>query len=144
MSTEHREDVQVIRDDDFTRQQKIVEHRPSTRTVVISRISQFIWLLVAIIVILVAFRFAMYLLAVNPANAFANMIYSVTGIFVAPFNTLLTPPSFENGSAIDVAAIWALIVYPLVAWAIVRFLHILFADTRGIRRVKTVQREKLD
>jgi beta-lactamase regulating signal transducer with metallopeptidase domain len=144
MSTEHREQIQVIQDDDYTREQKIVEHRPSTRRVVVSRVSQFIWLIVALIVLLIAFRFAFYLLAVNPANGFANAIYALSNVFVAPFNGLLNPPTFENGSVVDVASIWAMIVYPLVGWAVVQLLHVLFADTRSIRHVKTVQREKLD
>ena len=144
MSTEHREQVRVVKDDDFARKQKIVEHRPSTQSVVLSRVSQLIWLVIAIVMILIAFRFAFFLLAVNPANSFASAIYAVTDVLVAPFMTLLNTPSFENGSAVDLASVFAMIVYPLVGWAIVQFLRILFADTRGVRRVKTVQRENYD
>jgi uncharacterized protein YggT (Ycf19 family) len=144
MATEHREEERIVRDEGFERRQRVVEHTPSTRRVVVSRISQFVWLIVAVIVALLAFRFALMLLAANPANVFASFIYNVTNVLVAPFATLLNTPVFEGGSVVDVASIVAMVVYMLVAWVFLQLFRILFDDTSGFRRVKTVRREKFD
>ncbi|MBZ0301982.1 MAG: hypothetical protein K8J31_19695 [Anaerolineae bacterium] len=144
MSTERRERVQVFRDEDLQQRQEVVERKPSTQRVVLSRVSQFIWLITAGIVILLAFRFVLMLLAANPANAFASIIYGISDVLVGPFVGLLNSPAFTGGSIVDVPSLVALVVYPLLAWALVQLLHILFADSGGMRRVKTVRREKLD
>lgn len=144
MATEHKEEVRVIRDEGFERRQRVVEHTPSTRRTIVSRVSQFVWLIVAVIVVLLAFRFALMLLAANPANTFASIIYNVTNVLVAPFATLLNAPAFEGGSVVDVASIVAMVVYILVAWVLLQLFRILFDDTSGFRRVKTVKRENFD
>jgi uncharacterized protein YggT (Ycf19 family) len=140
MATEHKEEVRVIQDEGFERRQRVVEHTPSTRRTIVSRVSQFVWLIVAIIVVLLAFRFALMLLAANPANTFASIIYNVTNVLVAPFATLLNTP----GSVVDVASIVAMVVYILAAWVLLQLFRILFDDTSGFRRVKTVQRDRMD
>jgi hypothetical protein len=144
MASEHKEEVRIIRDEGYERQQRVVEHVPSTRRVVVSRVSQFVWLLLAIVIILLAFRFVLMLLAANPGNAFASVIYGLSNVLVAPFATLLNTPVFEGGSVVDVAAIAAMVVYLFLGWVIVQLLHILFADAGGVRRVKTVRRDVMD
>lgn len=140
MTTEHREEVDIVQDEGYERRQRVVEQRPSTQRVIVSRVSQFIWLVVAIIVGLIAFRFVLLLLGANPASGFADFIYSVTNVLIAPFAGLLSTPSLTDGSVIDVVSIVAMIVYLLIGWLIVRLVHILFADSRGVRRETTIRR----
>ena len=100
MATEHKEQVRIIQDRDYEQRQQVVEHAPSTRHVVVARVSQFIWWMVGIVVALIAFRFVLMLLAANPANAFASVIYSITDVLVGPFIGLLNTPAFEGGSVV--------------------------------------------
>ena len=79
MGIEHNEHVRILRDEGIERRQQIVEDRPSTRHVLVSRVGQLIWLLAALIVIMAAFRFVLMLLAANPANGFTHLIYAVSG-----------------------------------------------------------------
>ncbi len=144
MATEHNEEVRVVQDEGFERRQRVVEHVPSTRRTIVSRVSQFVWLMVAVIALLLAFRFVMMLLAANPANTFASIIYNITNVLVAPFATLLNTPVFEGGSVVDIASIVAMVVYILAAWVFLTLFRILFDDTGGFRRTKTVRRERLD
>jgi uncharacterized protein YggT (Ycf19 family) len=144
MATEHREQVRIVRDEDIERKERVVERRPSMQRVILSRVSKLIWLIVGIITILITFRFILFLLAANPANSFASFIYAVTNPLVAPFMSLVAAPEFGAGSVIDVASLFAIVVYSVIAWAVVRFLYILFADTSGTRRVKTLRRERYD
>lgn len=141
MSIEHEERVQIVDDGPIQRRERVVEHRPSTQNVIVSRFSRFVWLVVAVILVFVAFRFLLLLLAANPANIFASTVYAVTDVLVGPFMNLVASPSFQGGAVLDVASLFAMIVYPLLAWVLVQLFRILFTDTRGVRKVKTVQRE---
>jgi len=141
MSIEHQERVQVIRDGDYARRQKVVEVAPDTRTVLVSRITKLLWLITAIIVGLITFRFGLKLIGANPANGFVAFMYSLTDFFVVPFNTILGTPAFSNGSILDSASLFAIVVYLLVAWALVTLFRILFAGTGSTRHVSTYERE---
>ena len=144
MASERREEVRVVRDDNFERKERIVERQPSARRVAVARLSQFIWLVVTVVLILLAFRFVLFLLAVNPANGFASAIFVITDSLVAPFMTLMNPPTLDGSSFIDVASLFAMVVYSLVGWGVTQLIRILLADAGGVRRVKTVQRERVD
>lgn len=50
---------------------------------------------------------------------------------------------FDGSSVIDVPSLFAVVVYPLAGWGIVKLLQILFADNGGIRRIKTIRRTKV-
>lgn len=140
MATEHQERVRIEDNDGFQRRQKVVKYAPSTRVVLLSRINKFIWLVTGVINILIAIRFVLKAMAANPGNAFADLIYGITDILVAPFVGLISTPVAQNGSMLDVASIFAIVVYSIVAFVIVQLLRILFASSGGTRQVKTVER----
>ncbi len=142
MATQHREDVQIVRDQGLEQRRQVIEDRPSTQRILVHRISRLIWFIVSTIVILVAFRFALMLLAANPANGFTHMVYEVTGIFVAPFIGLVQSPTLAGSTVIDIPSLFAAVVYPLLGWALVELLHIIFADNGSFRRVRTVRRSR--
>ena len=140
MASERREEVRVVRDEGMERRQRVVEYKPSTQHVLVSRISQLIWFVVAVVAILLALRFVLYLIAANPASGFAAFIYNITNVLVAPFAGLVALPTMGNGSIVDVISLIALVVYTLLGWGIVQLFRIIFSDTGGMRRVKTVKR----
>jgi hypothetical protein len=84
-----------------------------------SRISQIIYLIFSVLEALLAIRFVLQLLGANPASGFASLIYGLTGPFLLPFNGLFGQPA-AGGSVIEVNTIVAMIVYPLLAWLLVR------------------------
>lgn len=141
MSVERKEQVREIRGRGYAQRQRIVEVAPNTRTVLVSRISKLLWFIAAVVIGLIVFRFALMLMAANPANGFVDFIYSFTDIFVAPFAGIVGSPALDTGSVVDTASIFAVIVYLLATWALVALFHILFAGTRSTRRVTTVERE---
>ncbi len=75
---------------------------------------------------LIGLRFLLKLLAANAANPFAALIYFLSRPFVAIFVGLTPTPSFE-GIQIEFFDLIAILVYFLIAWAIIRLLWILFA-----------------
>jgi hypothetical protein len=83
------------------------------------RIRQIVYFIASAIAVLILLRFGLLLLGANPDNAFANFVYSLSGVFVAPFNTLFGEPQFGN-SVLEISSLIAIAVYYLIAWGIVK------------------------
>jgi hypothetical protein len=92
--------------------------------------TQVIWLLLGILETLIALRFIFKLIAVNPDNSFAGLLYGFTGLFVAPFASLTSAPS-AGGMVLEISSIIAMVVYLLIAWALERIVYVLFYRSRG-------------
>jgi hypothetical protein len=75
------------------------------------------------------------LVGVNEANAFATLLYGVTGFFLAPFASLAKAPA-AGGSVLEVSSIIAMVVYLLIFWAIERIVYVVFYRPRGPVSVK--------
>jgi len=73
--------------------------------------------------ILLGIRFVLHLIGANPDNGFATFIYGITGVFVAPFNSLLGTP-VPGGTTFEVTTLIAMAVYALLFWMIVRVIRI--------------------
>jgi hypothetical protein len=80
-------------------------------------ISQVIWLAAGILLLLLGFRFVLALLGANPANSFANFIYTTSHPFVAPFFGLFHYNNIQYGvSRFEVYTLVAMAVYAAAAW----------------------------
>ena len=74
----------------------------------------------------IALRFLLKLMAANPANPFASLIYFITSPFIWMFRDLTTTPGFE-GIEIEFFSLIAIVVYALIGWIIIQLMWILFA-----------------
>lgn len=92
--------------------------------------TQIIWLLFGLILGLIGLRVVFKLIAVNPDNPFAALLYKVSDFFVAPFASLTGAPT-AGGMVLEISSIIAMIVYLLIAWALVRVVDVLFYRPRG-------------
>ena len=102
----------------------------STDEATLRRVSGLINLGAMVVSGLIALRFLLKLMAANPDNPFAALIYFLSAPFVAIFVGLTPTPSFQ-GIQIEFFDLIAILVYFLLAWAIVRLLWILFARFRS-------------
>lgn len=75
---------------------------------------------------LIGLRFMLKLMAANPANPFASLIYTITSPFLWMFQDLTRTPAFE-GIEIEFFSLIAIAVYALLGWVIIQLLWILFA-----------------
>jgi hypothetical protein len=75
---------------------------------------------------LIGLRFLLKLMAANPQNPFASMIYFLTQPFIWMFQDLTRTPSFE-GIEIEFFSLIAIAVYGLLGWIIIQLLWVLFA-----------------
>ena len=91
---------------------------------------QLIWLLLSLLEAAIALRIVFKLIGVNAANPFASFLYKVTGLFVAPFASLIGAPE-AGGMVLEISSILAMIVYLLIAWALERIVYVLFYRPRG-------------
>lgn len=106
------------------------------------RITNIVWLIFGIIEILLAFRFVLRLLGANPESGFADFIYSLSGVFMAPFFGLFDEPAF-NGGVFEWSTLVAIFAYLVLAWIIVRIIEVIIVPSHirsdeGINRRRTL------
>ncbi len=89
------------------------------------RATQAIYAAFAVLEVLIAFRVVLKLLAANPANLFAQLIYGITEPFVLPFQGLFVTPQ-AAGVVLELSSILAIFVYMLIAYGLVRLVWLLF------------------
>jgi hypothetical protein len=136
---DRQEQVRVHQHGAYEHQTQVVENHDLERRGAISRVTQLIWLFTGILVAAISLRFVLKLMAANPANPFADLVYSFTDLFLWPFAGLTVTPSAE-GMVLEIPALIAIFVYTLVGWVIVRLVWLLFYQPTA-RSVRTVQRE---
>jgi hypothetical protein len=75
---------------------------------------------------LIGLRFLLKLMAANPVNPFASLIYFVTTPFLWMFQSLTRTPSFE-GIEIEFFSLIAILVYTLIGWVVIQLMWVLFS-----------------
>src|SRR5690348_18463076 len=82
------------------------------------RVTQVIWYVLYFIETVLAFRFVLRLLGANPAAGFTNFIYTISSPFYNPFANVIRG-IHVSGSVIDWNILLAMVVYWIIAWAII-------------------------
>lgn len=91
---------------------------------------QLIWLGLGVLEALIGLRVIFKLIAVDPDNILAGLLYSLTNVFLFPFAGLtLTPTS--GGNVLELSSLIAMVVYALLAWAAVKLVEVIFYRPRG-------------
>ncbi len=89
--------------------------------IMLYRTAQLVQYLHGIIAGFILVRMLLKLLGANPGAAFTDFIYGVSGAFIAPFGAVFNSTTIGN-SVIEWSAVLALIVYWLIAQAIIQLL----------------------
>lgn len=137
---DRREDVVVHQTPGEERGEIYTEDVAATRRQTLYQVTALIGFFFAVLEGLIGLRVLLKLIAANPANAFASSVYNFTGLFLWPFSGL-TPNPAAAGMVLEVSSIIAMIVYALVAWAILRLVWLLF-DRPSSRVVSTYERDR--
>lgn len=99
----------------------------------LSKLAQIVWFIIGVLVFLLVIRMVLSLLGANPANAFADLIYSLSNPFVAPFRGLLQVGTVELGIArFELETLVAIIIYTLIGWGIVKLINLGRKDTARV------------
>lgn len=100
------------------------------RRVFTFKATQLVWLIFGVLEALIALRIGLKLIAANPDSPIAALVYSFTGLFLAPFAGLTATPS-AGGMVLEVSSVIAMLVYALIAWVLERVIWVVFYRPRG-------------
>lgn len=125
---DRRERVVVHQDGDHVHEERVVHNVNLEYREALYKVSQFIWLLFGGIEALIGVRVILKLIGANPGNVFTAFVYQLSELFLWPFRNIVANPAFEN-YVLEITSIIAMIVYPLIGWAIVRLIWVLFYRT---------------
>jgi hypothetical protein len=92
--------------------------------------TQLIWLLFGILIAMIALRIGLMLIGANPASPIVALIYGFTGLFLFPFTGLITSPTAGN-MVLELSSVFAMLIYGLIAWAVVKIVWLIFYRPRG-------------
>lgn len=105
------------------------------------QITAFLWLMFGALEGLLGLRLILKLLASNPSNPFAQLVYGLSDIFVWPFIGLTVTPS-AAGIVVEIHTIIAMVVYAILAWLVISLVRVLLYR-RSDRYVRVERRERL-
>jgi uncharacterized membrane protein len=91
---------------------------------------QLIWLGLAVLEVLIGLRIVFKIIAVNPDNPLAGLLYGITSLFLFPFAGLTSTPS-AGGMVLEISSLIAMFVYALAGWAVVKLVEVIFYRPRG-------------
>jgi hypothetical protein len=134
---ERHEEVVVTRAPGVEQREQVIHDYGAERQQSLFQASHLIWLFFGAVEVLIGLRVLLKLMAANPNNPFANLIYSLSYLFVWPFVGLTATPSLE-GIVLEIPSLIAMLVYALVAVGIERLVWVLFERPRA--RVVSVHR----
>ena len=115
--TEIRETATTV-GDTSVQKQTVATRRQTSGVVLAQRV---VWFIVGVITVIIALRFILLLLGANQAAGFTDFIYSLSGVFVAPFVGIFGEPTYGK-SVFEISSLLAIVVYALVGWGIAKLL----------------------
>jgi uncharacterized protein YggT (Ycf19 family) len=120
-----RENVVVQQSDGQVHEERVVQNVNLEYREAIYKVTQFVWLLFGGLEALLGIRLILMLIGANPATPFTAFVYQLSELFLWPFRNIVANPAFGN-SVLEITSLIAMIVYPLIGWAIVRLIWVLF------------------
>jgi len=121
---DRREETLITRQPGYTATEQVVRDVAAERRMGLFQVNRIMWSLLALLEILLAFRVVLRLISANPNSGFAVFMYGITGVFVGPFNGLVTTPS-SGGIILEVTTLIAMAVYGLIFLGIMYVIRIL-------------------
>jgi hypothetical protein len=134
-----REKVTVSQSGEVEHQERIVENKSVEKRLWMYRITQLILLAFGTLEGLIGFRVLLKLIGANAANLFAHWVYTLSGLFLTPFASLLSNPA--SGSIVfEITSLIAMLVYALLCWVFVTLIRLLLMPTQA-RSVSILKKE---
>jgi hypothetical protein len=102
--------------------------------VVLARVVYYVF---GVIEVIIAARFVLMLFGANPNAGFVSFIYSLSGLFMAPFNTVFKTQT-AGGATFEWSALVAMAVYAVIGWGIVKLIYVV-TPRRSSQAVERVE-----
>jgi uncharacterized membrane protein len=140
VAVDRREETVTTQQPGYAATEQVVRDVAAERRLGLFQIYRFMWSILAFLEILLAFRFVLRMIAANPDSGFATLIYGITGVFVAPFNGLISTPT-SGGSSLEVTTLIAMAVYALVFWGIAYVIRMITDRPRARSFTRTTREQ---
>lgn len=91
-------------------------------------VKRVVYYILGILEVLLAFRLVFKLLGANPGSGFVSFTYTISQVFLVPFNAIFRSAAtqgIETKAVLEPSTIIAMIVYALIALGIVKLVSIL-------------------
>ncbi|MDE3088482.1 MAG: YggT family protein [Chloroflexota bacterium] len=137
---DRRQEVHVSQQPGVERREVVLEDVNARRRLTVDRVSALVGLLFSVLEAAIGLRVLLKLMEANPKNAFASFVYNFTALFLAPFAGL-TPNPAVDGMILEITSIMAMIVYALIALAIIRLVWLVFYQPSA-RSVSMYERDQ--
>jgi len=124
-TVERTEEYENIDATGTVREQRVTKNSAAERIGLAQKLGQLVWILSGVLEAVLGLRFLLKLIAANPSAPFVQIVYGFTDLFMWPFTALTVTPSTEQGMILEIPTLFAMLVYGLVAWAVVKLLHLL-------------------
>lgn len=93
------------------------------RYMIVDRIAQIAWFLLAVVEAVLVLRFGLRLLGATAATPFANFIYVISDFFLYPFR-YIAPAAYVAGATLEWMTLIAMFVYWLAATLAVNLVYL--------------------
>lgn len=140
IAVDRREETVVTQQPGYAATEQVTRDVAAERRQTWVMVNRIMWSIAGLLEILLGLRFALKLIAANPASDFAAFIYGITGPFIAPFALLIGTPT-SGGIILEVTTLIAMSIYALIFWGIAHVLQIV-ADRPSARTVTRSTREQ--
>ncbi len=124
-------------------QEEVFEDKNQSRANTRYWITTVTYFILAVLEVILFLRLLFRLLGANTDNGFITFLYSLSHIFVGPFNGIFNDQALGRAGVFEVSTIIAMLVYALIAWGIVSLGRVVFApQVSGHQRVVTTRRNR--
>jgi uncharacterized protein YggT (Ycf19 family) len=83
--------------------------------------AMYIWVIFGIIIL--GIRVFLLAFSANAGTPFVNFIYNTSASFLQPFRGIFPPKTVGDTGYLDVAALFAMIIYGLIGWGFAALIH---------------------
>jgi YGGT family len=118
-----------------------VEDTNLTRATLRRWIATVSYFVLSVLEVILLLRFFFRLLGANQGSDFVRFLYSLSHVFVAPFNGIFNDQTLGSRSVLEVSTLIAMMVLALIVWGIVSLSRVILAPSlKNEQRVTTIRR----
>lgn len=111
------------------RRQQVYHDRNQQRANIRYAATTLIYFLLGVLEVIMGLRWLFRLLGANADNNFISFLYSLSHIFVAPFNNIFNDQSLGRQGVFEFSTLIAMLIYALIAWGLVALINLIFRPT---------------
>lgn len=111
------------------RRQQFYHDRNRQRANIRYAATTLIYFLLGVLEVIMGLRWLFRLLGANTDNSFISFLYSLSHIFVAPFNNIFNDQALGRQGVFEFSTLIAMLIYALIAWGLVTLVNLIFRPT---------------